>query len=117
MQNSQFLNRTMQNTQNLVRLLCGLSYLNKGRFCNTIALKTKEIFSSRNSKQTKPRNCSETCTANSRLVRAKEGFQEKVCAYNERRRVNLKLCLADFVYLIQELRNDCLYLSNNMQVF
>ena len=26
--------------------------------------------------------------------------------------VNLKFCLADFVYLIQELRNDCVHLSN-----
>ena len=35
-----------------------------------------------------------------------------VCAYNERGRVNLKFCLADFVYLILELRNDCVHLSN-----
>ena len=26
----------------------------------------------------------------------------KVCAYNDRRRENLKFCLADFVYLIQK---------------
>ena len=26
--------------------------------------------------------------------------------------VNLKFCLADFVYLIQELRSDCVHLSN-----
>ena len=25
---------------------------------------------------------------------------------------NLKFCLVDFVYLIQELRSDCVYLSN-----
>ena len=31
----------------------------------------------------------------------REVFLDKVCAYNERRRVNLKFCLADFVYLIQ----------------
>ena len=49
---------------------------------------------------------------NSRLVRAKGGFSEKVCAHNDRRRVNLKFCLADFVYLIQELRSDCVHLSN-----
>ena len=88
---------------------------NKGRFCNTIAsvalvhtsiqsdqqMETKDILSSRNSKQTKPQSCPETSTANSRLVRAKGAFQEKVCAYNERRRINLKFCLADFVYLMQ----------------
>ena len=36
----------------------------------------------------------------------------KVCAYNERRWVSLKFCLADFVYLIQELRSDRVQLSN-----
>ena len=36
----------------------------------------------------------------------------KVCAYNERRWVYLKFCLADFVYLIQQLRSDCVHLSN-----
>ena len=30
----------------------------------------------------------------------------------KRRRVNLKFCLADFVYLIPELRSDCVRLSN-----
>ena len=64
----------------------------KGRFCNTIAsvalvhtsiqsdkrMQIKEILSSRNSKQTKPQSCPETSTANSRLVRAKAGFLEKV---------------------------------------
>ena len=54
----------------------------------------------------------ETSKANSRLVRAKGGFQEKVCAYNGRKRVNLKFCLADFVCLIQELKSDCVHLSN-----
>ena len=61
---------------------------NKGRLCNTIAsvalvhtsikndlrMQTKEILSSRRSKQTKLQSCSETSTANSRLVRAKGGF-------------------------------------------
>ena len=40
------------------------------------------------------------------------GSSEKLCAYNERRRVNLKFCLADFVHLIQELRSNCSHLSN-----
>ena len=57
-------------------------------------------------------SCPETSTTNSHLVRAKGGFLEKVCASNERRRVNLKFCLADFIYLIQELRNDCVHRSN-----
>ena len=35
-----------------------------------------------------------------------------LCAHNERRRVNLKFCLGHFVYLIQELSSDCVYLSN-----
>ena len=26
--------------------------------------------------------------------------------------INLKFCLADFVYMIQELRSDCVHLSN-----
>ena len=46
----------------------------------------------------------ETSTANFRLVRAMGGY--------EKRRVNLQLCLAVFVYLIQELRSDCVRLSN-----
>ena len=77
-------------------------------------MQTKEILSSRISKQTKLQSCPETSTANFRLVRAKGGNLEKVCACNERRRrrVNLKFCLADFVYLIQELRSVCVYLSN-----
>ena len=50
--------------------------------------------------------------ANSPLVQATGGFQEKVCAYKERRRIYLKFCLADFVYLIQELRSDCIHMSN-----
>ena len=60
----------------------------------------------------KPQSCPETSKANSRLVRAKGGFYEKVCAYNKRRGLNLKFCLADFVYLIQELRSACVHLSN-----
>ena len=105
---------------------CQWQTINKGRFCNTIAsvalvhtsiqsdwrIQTKEILSNRNSKRTKPQSCLETSTANSRLVRATGGFWEKVCAYNERKWVNLKFCLADFVYLIQELRSDCVHLSN-----
>ena len=63
-------------------------------------MQRKEIPSSRNSKQTKLQSCPETSAANSRSVRAKGGFKEKVFAYNERIRVNLKFCLADFVYLI-----------------
>ena len=35
----------------------------------------------------------------------------KLGACNERRRVNQKFCLADFVYLIQELRSNSLLLS------
>ena len=75
-------------------------------------MQTKEILSGRNSKQMKPQRCPETSTANSRLVRAKGGFKEKLGAQDERRRVNLKFCLADFVYLIQELRSHCVRLSN-----
>ena len=45
-------------------------------------------------------------------MRAKGGFYEKLCAYNKRRWVNLKFCHADLVYLIQELRSDCVHLSN-----
>ena len=29
-----------------------------------------------------------------------------------KKKVNLKVCLEDFVYLIQELRSNCLHLSN-----
>ena len=36
-----------------------------------------------------------------------DSFQEKLLAYNERRKVNLKFCLADFVYLIQKLFGGC----------
>ena len=47
------------------------------------------------------------------LIRCGEDrFKERVRAYNERRWVNLKFCLADFVYLIEELRSDCVHLSN-----
>ena len=62
--------------------------INKGRFCNTIAsvalvhtsiqcdlrMQTKEILSSKNSKQMKPQSCPETSTPNSRFVRTKGGF-------------------------------------------
>ena len=78
-------------------------------------MQTKEILSSRISKQTKPQSCPETSKANSRLVRAKGGFLKKVCAYNDRRRVNLKFCLADFVYLIQKPSrghsNFCIFIA------
>ena len=40
--------------------------------------------------------------ANSRLVRAKGGFSEKLSAYKERRGVNLKFGLANFAYVIQK---------------
>ena len=36
----------------------------------------------------------------------------KVCAYNERRWVNLKFRLTNLVHLIQESRSDCVHLSN-----
>ena len=52
--------------------------------------------------------------ANSPLVRAKGGFLEKLCALDERRRVNLKFCLADFVYVIQKPStghyNSCIFI-------
>ena len=62
--------------------------INKGRFCNSISrfgshLNSKrlanaaKILSSRSSKQMKPQSCPETSTANSRLVRAKGGFQRR----------------------------------------
>ena len=39
----------------------------------------------------------------------------KVCAYNERRRLNLKFCLTDFVYLIQKPNrvhsNFCIFIA------
>ena len=61
---------------------------NKGILCNTIPsvalvhtsiqsnhrMQTKEILSSRNSKQAKPQSCPETSTANSRLVRVEGDF-------------------------------------------
>ena len=70
---------------------CLTEEVKKGRFCNTIAsvalvhnsvqsdyrMQTKEILSSRNSKQTKPQSCPETSTANSRLVRVKGGFKRR----------------------------------------
>ena len=83
-------------------------------------MQTKEILSSRNSKQTKPQNYPETSTANSRLVRAKGGFLEKVCTYNEGRRVNLKFRLADFIYLIQKPSrghyNFCIFIAQMYKV-
>ena len=63
----------------------------------------------------KPQSRPETSAANSYLVQAKGGCQEKVCTYNERRWVNLKFCLVDFVYFIQELRSYCVPLSNKYE--
>ena len=64
----------------------------------------------------KRQSCPETSTANSRLVRVKGGFYEKVCAYNDRRGVNLKFCLADFVHLIQKPSrghyNFCIFVAH-----
>ena len=39
-------------------------------------------------------------------------FKGGLGAYNERRRVNLKFCRADFAYSIQELKSNCLQLGN-----
>ena len=69
----------------MLRLVVVCSVENKDRFCNTIALVALIDTS----------------------IQAKGGFQEELCAYNERRRVNLKFCLADFVYLIHELCGNC----------
>ena len=41
------------------------------------------------------------------VCKRKGGFLEKLCAYNERKRVNLKFCHVDFIYLIQELCGNC----------
>ena len=41
---------------------------------------------------------------------AKVGLKETLCTYNERRRVNLKFCLADFAHLIQKpSRRYCIF--------
>ena len=61
----------------------------------------KQNVSTTKSKQIRPPKLPQTSRANSCFVQAKGGIQEKVCAYNERRTVNLTFCLADFVYLIQ----------------
>ena len=42
------------------------------------------------------------------MLITKENTEER-----ERRRVNLNFCLADFAYLIQELRSNCVHLSND----
>ena len=44
-------------------------------------------------------SCPGTFKADSDLVQARGGFQEQLYSYNEIRRVNLKFCLADFVYI------------------
>ena len=54
----------------------------------------------------------QAANSNSQLVQAKDGFQEKSCAYNERRRESLKFSLPDFVYLIQELCGDLFYFKS-----
>ena len=63
-------------------------------------MQTEEILSTSYSKQTQPQSCPETSTANSRLVRPKGGFYEKLDAYNKVRRADLKFCLADFACVI-----------------
>ena len=50
--------------------------------------------------------------ANSRLVRANGGFEDKLCAYSEKRRTNLMFYAADFSYLTQELKSNGVHLSN-----
>ena len=45
-------------------------------------------------------------------VKCPSVFEKKLFTLNESRRVDLKFCLADFIYLIQELRNNCLHLRN-----
>ena len=47
------------------------------------------------------KRCLETSRANSLLVQAK-GVFKKLHASKGRKRVNVKFCLADFVYLIQK---------------
>ena len=44
------------------------------------------------------------CAYNDRVLITLCAYNDsfKVCAYNDRGRVNLKFCLADFVYLIQK---------------
>ena len=71
-----------------------------------------EIFATNNLKQKSRKICHKTSSGNSSLVQAKGRFQEKLSAYNERRRVNPYFCRADFVYLIQELRSNYLRLRN-----
>ena len=53
--------------------------------------------------------------ANSRLVQAKGGLQEKLRVEEERKRVDLKFSLADFVYVIQKPSrghyNSCIFIT------
>ena len=46
-------------------------------------------------------------------MRDKGGSYEKLCAYNERREVNLTFSLANFVHLIQKLRSNFLNLISS----
>ena len=46
-------------------------------------------------------------------MRDKGGSYEKLCAYDERRGVNLTFCLAKLVHLIQELRSNFLNLISS----
>ena len=79
----------------------------------------KEFLSTSNSKQIKPQTCPETSVANSRLVRAKGGFEEKLCAW-EGRRVDQKFYVADFVSVIQKPSrghyNSCIFLAQSLVV-
>ena len=88
---------------------------NNERFCNTIAtialidtsiqsdlqLQTKEILLTSKSKQTYPQKLPQNQQGNFLPCASECVLAEKLCACNERGRVNRKFCLADFAYLIQ----------------
>ena len=62
--------------------------------------------------QARPRGCLGAGASGPRLVRAVGGFWEKACACGGGRWMGPGFCLADFVYLVRELRSDCVRLSN-----
>ena len=63
----------------------------------------KGNFSTDKSKETRPQKLPKSSRVNSCLVQAKGGFWGMLCAYNEIRGVNLKVCLSALVPLIQKL--------------
>ena len=95
-------------------------FVNKDRFCNIIAtvalidasiqsdwrLQTKGILSTNKSKQTWPQKLPGNQWGKLSLCDTDRCSLRDLCAYDERRRVNLKFCLADFG-LIQNFCGNC----------